>query len=84
MSNSEKFPYEWRENDGIVNTISMLGPAHSDVKEFKGDIQKGIWQHMGKINLDHNEIIGHHINNKKLHIIKEIYERQCKIIYTLD
>ena len=84
MINSEKFPDEWRENDGIVNTISMLGPSHSNIIEYKGLIQKGIWQHMGKINLDHNEIIGHHINNEKLHMIKEIYERQCRIIYTLE
>ena len=62
----------------------MLGPSHSNIIEYKGLIQKGIWQHMEKINLDHNEIIGHHINNEKLHMIKEIYERQCRIIYTLE
>ena len=84
MTNSEKFPSEWRENDGIVNTISMLGPSNSNVIEYKGLIQKGIWQHMGKIDLDHNEIIGHHINDEKLHMIKEIYQRQCRMIYTLD
>ena len=84
IKNSKEYPSNWRENDGIVNTISMPGPNNSMIKDYDGFIEKGVWQHMDKINLDHNEIIGHHINRKKKNDLKEFYLNHCSLIYTLN
>ena len=84
IKNSNNYPIEWRENDGIVNTISMPGPNNTKVKEYNGVAVKGIWQHIGKINLDHNEIIGHHIDDQKIDFVKKIYLKHCKLIATLN
>ena len=81
---SNDYSNEWRENDGIVNTISMLGPNNSIIKDYNGIVSKGEWQHMGKINLDHNEIIGHHIKEKNEDKLKELYLKHCQLIYSLE
>ena len=84
IKNSDKYSEEWRENDGIVNTVSMLGPENSKIQDYNGIPITGVWQNIKKINLDHNEIIGHHNNREKLKIVKHIYLNQCKLLYNLD
>lgn len=54
---------DWRENDGVVNTVSMAGPqlGSSDIivpwsiarKELP---KKGVWNYLGKVPLDHWQI----------------------------
>ncbi len=51
----------WLENDGVVNTISMTGPKRGStdvIRVYNGTFQKGVWNDMGKYNIDHLEIIG--------------------------
>ncbi len=54
---------KWRENDGIVNTVSMKGPkkgSSAEIVTFEGTPGRGIWNYMGKIpDTDHFAIIGH-------------------------
>ena len=83
MSNSKDFSEEWRENDGLVNTISMFGPSNGIIENYSNVPIKGRWQHIKKINLDHNEIIGHKINRKDLEKIKDMYMKHLKLLSTL-
>ncbi len=50
----------WQPNDGIVNTLSMRGPANSPIVDWAtGPVQPGIWTHMGTVaTRDHGTIIG--------------------------
>ena len=51
----------WRENDGGVNTISMIAPqlgCRDGVRRYKGRPQKGVWNLLGKLKWDHGEITG--------------------------
>ena len=57
----------WRENDGLVNTISMKGPilgCEDKIIFFNNNPQKGVWNYMGKINsCDHGDLMGHTQNS---------------------
>lgn len=49
----------WFQNDGVVNTRSMAGPATDTIQPFDGDPRKGLWNHMGVLEgWDHSEILG--------------------------
>lgn len=53
----------WRENDGIVNTVSMNGPeigSEDRIVEWSLDAEAppepGVWNYLGKVRLDHWQI----------------------------
>ena len=51
----------WRENDGEVNTISMIAPqlgCSDEVRIYKGLPQKKVWNYLGKLKWDHGDITG--------------------------
>ncbi len=52
----------WYENDGVVNTISMNGPKLSSSDRIvafdSNNIQAGVWNDMGKVKVDHMQVIG--------------------------
>ena len=83
ISNLGDYNDDWRENDGLVNTISMKGPDGSRREKF--EIPKtGVWQHMGKIYYDHHEVIGHGLNLSEFNELQVIYSKQCSLIYELE
>lgn len=52
---------DWWQNDGIVNTTSMKGPATAQIQKFTGTAQKGVWNYMPLIDSkDHVKIVGHY------------------------
>ena len=59
----------WFENDGTVNTISMVRPFTGKngpeplVKYARGKrLKPGVWNYMGNYNLDHKNFIGFFLN----------------------
>ena len=69
----------WYENDGIVNTISQLGPNSGESSSDKiitynnkDDLVTGAWLYMGKYTMDHKAFMGH--GNYSEEIIKIVYE----------
>ena len=49
----------WKENDGLVNTVSAMAPSHAPAKEFdKKNIEPGIWQVMPTVDGDHMALQG--------------------------
>jgi triacylglycerol lipase len=53
----------WRENDGIVNSISMIGPLLGSRDRIipwdlsRQDIpERGVWNYLGKVHLDHLQV----------------------------
>ena len=60
----------WYQNDGMVSTVSMDGPAFASddiiINYTGGSFQKGIWQFMGVLeHTDHYDVLG--INEKWLY-----------------
>jgi len=52
----------WRENDGIVNTASMIAPlagCDDGYVLYDGTARRGVWNYMGKLWWDHGDILGH-------------------------
>ena len=50
---------EWKENDGLVNTISAMAPSHAPKTRFHRDrIRPGIWQVMSVYPGDHMALQG--------------------------
>ena len=62
----------------------MIGPENAKNKNFNGEPEKGIWQFIGKVYLDHNEITGHNINQEKQEVVKFLFLNHCELLYTLD
>ncbi len=74
----------WYENDGIVNTISMSHPFESPNSKYKNNKpRKGIWQTIDIINVDHQAIIGHGVNKQDNQNMFALYNKHCKLLYTL-
>ena len=49
----------WKENDGLVNTISSYAPIGAPAQAFdEGNIQPGVWNEMPVFQGDHMSIIG--------------------------
>lgn len=75
---------DWYENDGVVNTISQNGPklGSSDViVEFnEEDLNPGIWNHMGKLDWDHGQVIG---LNSDWNKVKEFYLNHAALLASL-
>ncbi|MDM5155146.1 lipase [Bacillus sp. DX1.1] len=49
----------WWQNDGVVNTNSMIGPSTDEVINYNGAPQAGKWNHIEtKHNWDHLDMVG--------------------------
>ena len=75
---------DWYENDGICNTISMSHPSGSTVKNYDGIPQKGIWQIVERVNLDHQAVIGHNASKGETKNIIALYNKHTKLLYSLE
>ena len=73
----------WHENDGICNTISMDGPHDEEIIQYNNKPVPGIWQHMGKLDYDHHQILLRKINNQDKKEIIEVYVKHCRLLYQL-
>jgi len=81
----------WFENDGTVNTISMVRPFTGDngpepmKKIEKGEKpEPGVWNFMGEYNLDHKNFIGFFIDGKEM--IDDMmtrFENHAALLYSL-
>jgi len=81
----------WFENDGTVNTISMVRPFTGEdgpepmvyyKKEMR--LRPGIWNYMGKYNLDHKNFIGFFLDTQES--VDDMYnrfERHARMLYAL-
>jgi triacylglycerol lipase len=53
---------DWRDNDGVVNLISMNGPKLNStdrIRPFSGTPEKGAWNYMGALpRTDHLDLLG--------------------------
>ncbi|MCG8400735.1 MAG: RICIN domain-containing protein [Firmicutes bacterium] len=56
---------DWRENDGVCNTISTTGPkvnSTDQIVAYSGEAQKGVWNYLRKESgWDHTAIVGHYL-----------------------
>ena len=73
----------WYENDGIVNTISMDGPHDEKIIQYNEDPVPGIWQHMGKFDYDHHQILLRKVNDYQKAEIFNLYLDHCRLLYQL-
>jgi triacylglycerol lipase len=80
---SDKYDASWYENDGVCNTSSMHGPAGSIIVEYDNNPQKGVWQKMKKIHIDHQGVIGHLISKEKYSNIVVVYKNHAKFLSSL-
>ena len=81
----------WFENDGTVNTVSMVRPFTGDngpepMKEIKkGEKpEPGIWNFMGKYNLDHKNFIGFFVDSEEMiDNMMTRFENHAALLYSL-
>jgi triacylglycerol lipase len=81
----------WYENDGIVNTISQLGPTTGTDGEdhnvaYKADelLIPGQWYHIKTYNLDHKAFIGHGLKgDEKINEMLALFKDQCNLLQSL-
>ena len=81
----------WFENDGIVNTISMIGPTTGlngpdPVAIYQPDIPliPGQWYFMGKLNYDHKQIVGHTLQKRRpWQLARDIFAKHCELLKSL-
>ncbi|MBC8214481.1 MAG: lipase [Candidatus Marinimicrobia bacterium] len=79
----------WYENDGIVNTISMVMPSSGEhgvepSKIYDGVSVPGVWQFMKKINADHHKVIGRGPGNNNPQPVINLFTKHCKLLESLD
>lgn len=61
----------WRQNDGLVNTISAKAPTSAPSKDYEeGNVQKGIWNIMPTYDGDHMSLQG---GLTKINDVKDLY-----------
>lgn len=65
------FDDSWRENDGLVNTVSGRNPFDEPAKEYDGNIETGVWNIMPTLICDHGGVAGLFANKKELHAFYE-------------
>ena len=80
---------KWFENDGIVNTYSMKYPFRSDGTEepnceFNDKSISGCWQQMGRLHIDHHQVIGHGFFNEDVQFLKDLYGNHCQILKEIN
>ena len=81
----------WFENDGIVNTISMIGPTtglngSDPIIVYNGNevFVPGSWYYMGKLTMDHRTLMGHgDISDMVLNSILLLLKEHVEILYAL-
>ena len=81
----------WFENDGIVNTISMIGPTtglngSDQIIEYQVNevFVPGSWYYMGKLTMDHRTLMGHgEISNEVLNNILLLFKEHADRLYAL-
>ena len=81
----------WFENDGIVNTISMICPTSGLngpdlIKEYHENevLVSGVWYYMGKLTMDHRTLMGHgKISNETLNNILLLFKEHAERLYAL-
>ena len=81
----------WYENDGIVNTISQLGPTtgidgEDPIAGYRtGELLiPGQWYHIKTYNLDHKALIGHGLkDDEKIEDILELFKNHCSLLQSL-
>jgi len=81
----------WFENDGIVNTISMIGPTtglngSDQIIEYQVNevLVPGSWYYMGKLTMDHRTLMGHgKISNEVLNNILLLFKEHADRLYAL-
>ena len=57
----------WRENDGLVNTVSARAPFGAPVKDYEpGNVQPGIWNVLPTQHGDHMSVIGGMLKRKNM------------------
>ncbi len=71
----------WRENDGLVNTVSARAPIGAPQKQFeRSDITKGVWNILPDYHGDHSSLQG---GFTKKHDPRPFYEDLMKTIESL-
>ena len=81
----------WYENDGIVNTISQLGPTtgtdgEDHIVAYKAGklLIPGQWYHIKTYNLDHKAFIGHGLKgDEKISEMLALFKDQCNLLQSL-
>ena len=73
----------WYENDGVCNTVSMTHPQGSTAVNYDGRPVRGIWQHVEKLHMDHQAVIGHNVSRKEHENILALYKNHCTLLYSL-
>ena len=81
----------WYENDGIVNTISQLGPTtgtdgEDHIVAYKAGelLIPGQWYHIKTYNLDHKAFIGHGLkDDEKINEMLALFKDQCNLLQSL-
>ena len=80
----------WWENDGIVNTRSMMGPTTGQngpdpiVPYIETDpLMQGQWYTFQPIKLDHYQSVGHMISKEKREILDSIYINHARLLLSL-
>lgn len=91
MGDGQTTDSTWFENDGTVNTISMIrpftgknGPEPMKIFSNSEPVETGIWHFMGKYQQDHKNFIGFFLDDKNL--VTEMmnrYENHARILYSL-
>ena len=72
----------WRENDGLVNTISAMAPSGAPSRPLdRDDIEPGIWNVFPVLNGDHMCVQG---GLMRRHEIKELYLDMLTMIRELE
>ena len=71
------FDDSWRENDGLVNTVSGRNPIDEPAKEYDGIVEAGKWNIMPTLTCDHGGAAGLLANKKELH---EFYENLAEML----
>lgn len=74
----------WQENDGYVNTASMIAPTigcQDTYLSFDGTPKKGVWNYMGKVILDHTRIVGENMTSPEdIRSLKSFYLNLAKLL----
>jgi len=71
------FDDSWRENDGLVNTVSGRNPFDEPAREYDGAAERGIWNIMPTVTCDHGQLAGLFANKKQLH---SFYENLAELL----
>ena len=91
MGNGQSTDSTWFENDGTVNTVSMMRPftginGPEPMKLFSSSeaIEPGVWNFMGKYQLDHKNFIGFFLDDETMvNAMMDRFENHARILYSL-